>query len=214
MNLRPLLALSGMLASLSAFACSSAEAPGADGDEGATEQAIVASCTSPRRYFAAVGDGGCAPIAGRRGEWVGDELFADAPEEVRSATCTYRWVAERSSRPDRDALFSRIGWGEGAAPACGAGSFPDIGALEPIAQLDIFGQAGAVGCDVCGLLRRDRVWVVLPPDKVIMREFEVRLSDGTSRAFKIDASRASALSMALPALPAGVSYPPQRIHVY
>lgn len=207
-------ALFALFASLPLSACSPADSAPADGETDAAEEEVHASCTNPRRYFVAAGDEGCQEIAGRRGKWIPEALFEDAPVEVQTSTCAYRWLGERYSRPDRDALVSRLGWQNGIAPACGSGSQPNIGDVQEIPGLDVLSQAGSVGCDVCGILKKDRIWVVLPPDKIDLRQFEVRLSDGSSRAFEIDASAARALSLKLPPPPAGLTYRAGRVHVY
>lgn len=192
-------------------------AAGAEGDAESSEEELRASCTNPRRYFATFreGTGTCAPIAARRGQWLPESLFADAPADVQISTCTYQWSGEKYSRPDQDALRAAVGAENGLAPACGKSSVPDVGLLQPIPYIDIWTQAGSVGCDVCGIVRNGRIWVVLPPEKIARKQFEVRLSDGRTRAFQIEArTDARALSIALPAAPAGTTYQQGRVHLY
>lgn len=206
-----------LFACLPLCACSSADPVSTDGETYADEEEVRVSCTNPRRYFVAAGDEGCQQVAGRRGRWIPEALFEDAPAEVQASTCAYRWIGERYSHPDRDALVSRLGWQKGIAPACGSGSQPNVGdvhGLQEIPGLDVFGHAGSVGCDVCGILKKDRIWVVLPPDKIALRQFEVRLTNGTSRAFEIEAHDARALSLKLPPPPAGLAYRAGRVPVY
>lgn len=224
----------GVLPSLLATACSSAnvaneaanegaaQAGGAgsaqtpEGDAVATEDELRASCTNPRRYFVTLreGSGTCEPIQGRRGQWLPEPLFADAPEDVQVSTCAYRWSGEKYSRPDREALATTVTYANGLAPACGRSSKPDVGLLQPIPTIDVFAQAGSVGCDVCGVLRKGRVWVILPPEKIAQRQFEVSLDNGQKRAFQIEASDARALSITLPPPPPGTQYTAGRVHIY
>jgi hypothetical protein len=214
MKLRSLLFFTAV-ASLVACGSPNDEPTNDDGASDSSEEEMRASCTNPRRYFAAMGEDGCKPIEGRRGQWVPEALFSDAPPEVSSTTCTYVWKGEKYSRPDRDAIVMAAGWQKGVAPACGASQAPEIGELQPIPNLDVFGQAGAVGCDVCGVLRKDgKIWVVLPPDKITTRQFQVNVSDGTTRAFQIRGSAAAALSMKLPALAPGLTYRPGNVQLY
>lgn len=201
-------------------ACSSSsevggENPGAE--PGVDEGEVASTCTNPRRYFVTFreGSGTCEPIAGKRGRWLPERLFADAPEDVQSSTCAYIWSGARYSRPDRDALIAKVGYANAAAPACGSSSFPDVGELQPIPNIDdIWGHAGSVGCDVCGVLRNGKIWVILPPERVAKRQFEVVLSTGETRAFQINATDARALAIDLPPAPAGTRYRQGRVHVY
>lgn len=215
----------GLLVSLAATACSSTESAQRGAAEGGelgheepetTEDAIRASCTNPRRYFVTYreGSGTCAPIPGRRGQWVPEALFPDAPADVQSSTCTYAWSGEKYSRPDQNAIATAVGLLNGLAPACGGSSFPDVGDIEPIPDLDVWSQAGSVGCDVCGVLRKGRLWVILPPEKVATRQFQVKLSNGANRAFQIGATNARALSIALPPPPVGTRYEQGRVQIY
>jgi hypothetical protein len=210
------------------LACSSADAldgsdPGAPSagasDEGetlATEDEIRASCSSPRRYFATFreGSGTCEPIPARRGQWVPEPLFADAPDDVQSTTCAYRWSGAKYSRPDREAIAAKVGYVNGLAAACGTSSVADVGLLQPIPKLDVFAQAGSVGCDVCGILRKGKIWIILPPEKIAQKQFEVQLDNGTTRAFQIQETDARALTIALPPPPAGTQYVSGRVHIY
>jgi len=221
-------ALAMSMASLVIAGCTSSTsddgANGANGNGGSvetdesaasTDDEIRASCNSPRRYFVTYADGrACAPIPGRRGRWLPEKLFADAPDEVQSATCAYRWSGAKYSRADGDALKASVGLTGGVAPACGDSSEPEIGLLEQIPYVDNWTQAGSVGCDVCGVLRRGRIWVILPPEKIALKQFEVQLSNGETRAFQIQGTRAGAVSVTLPPPPAGTSYKQGRVHVY
>lgn len=214
----------GLLASLCAAACTS---PTGDGNEGApspatddgvgeSESEVRASCTSPRRYFATFRDGAgtCEPIPATRGRWVPEKLFADAPADVQTSTCAYRWEGEPYSRPDRDAIYAKLGgWSNGLAPACGASSEPAIGALQPIPYDDNYILGGSVGCDVCGILRNGNVWVVLPPEKIFRKQLRVQLSSGETRAFQIQPTEARALSIQLPPPPPGTRYKQGRVKI-
>lgn len=220
-----------LLASLVAIACSSTrEIAGPSGgnaereseadaiDAEASEDELRASCTNPRRYFATFRESdlaeACTPVPGYRGQWVPEALFANAPADVQMSTCAYRWSGERYSPPDRDALVARVGAANGLAPACGATSNPAVGTLQPIPDIEDWTMAGSVGCDVCGVLRNSNLWVILPPERIALRQFEVMLDNGESRAFRIENVGAGALSFALPPLPAGTSYRQGRVHVY
>jgi hypothetical protein len=225
------LAVAGLVA-LSAVACSTAadddgaaNAPGAthpgesqsgEPDPAAVEDELRASCNNPREYFVTFreGSGSCEPIPARNGQWLPEPLFADAPSDVQATTCAYRWAGARYSRPDRDAITAKVGVANGLAPACGTSTTPDVGLLHPIPAIDILAQAGSVGCDVCGVLRRGKLWVILPPEKIAQRQFQVLLDNGETRAFQIAGTSARALSITLPAPPAGTRYQAGRVHIY
>ena len=67
---------------------------------------------------------------------------------MQTSTCAYAWKGEKYSRPDRDAIYGKLGYSNGLTASCGASSQPDIGALTPIPYEDDWTQAGSVGCDV------------------------------------------------------------------
>lgn len=199
--------------------CSSAETRQADENE--EEQRVelnAASCRYPRRYIAVVSSGACAEIPGERGTWTPTPLFPDAPPAAANA-CVYAWSGERYARVDRTALYAAIQpdtTGQALTPSCSADNQTiDLGLVEEIPTLDAYGMAGSVGCDVCGTLVQRKIWVVLPPEKTITRQFEVRLSDGTSQYFQIQAEQGKrALSIQLPDPPVGTEYVEGHIAVY
>jgi len=210
----------GLLASAAALAaagCSGdvVEPSGEEGDEVASSEAEVrASCNSPRRYFAVRRESACVEVSGYRGRWVPEAIFADAPETMSAGTCAYRWVGKKYSRADGDALRRTLGAYDALAPACGAGSLPDIARIRPIDAMDIHGMAGSVGCDVCGIVKERRLLAVLPPDRIRSGQFAVKLSDGTTKMFEIEGAESRAVSIDLPALPEGVAYEQGRIGIY
>lgn len=201
-------------AALLVGACASA-GPGAEpaDDLEASEDALGASCTYSRKWFATLKDRACEPVPGYRGTWVPAALF----DESDPTTCTYNWYGERYSRADQRALQASARDLEGFAPACGPGRNPIEGELYPIENLDALGMAGSVGCDVCGILRgrNDRINVILPPGLIVSKQLEVRLSNGQSRAFQLKAPEgARAVSFALPPPPPGTSYVSSKVTVY
>lgn len=177
-----------------------------------------ASCTNPRAYFATYADGAhaCQPIPGANGQWVPEPLFADAPADVQASTCEYRWTSAAgapSSVPDRDAIATEVGWANGLAPSCGASTTPGVGDVQPIPQVDEPPSIGSAGCDVCGVLRNSKVYVVLPPERIQQRQFQVVLSSGATRAFQIAPTAARALSLQLPPPPLGTTYVAGRVKI-
>ena len=203
-----------LVASLGAMGCasSSTDEP-TPTDEAESESR--ASCTNPRAYFATYGEGTgtCEPIAGHSGQWLPKPLFADAPSDVQRSTCRYEWSGERYSQPDRDAIYAKVGWTNGLAASCGSSTDPDVGALQPIPKVDHWSMAGSVGCDVCGVIRNGKIWIVLPPDRIYQKQFEVKLSNGATQAFQILPTAARALSIQLPPPPAGTRYRSGRVQI-
>ena len=180
------------------------------------EGGLSASCTHPRRYVAVVAEGECTKVTATRGRWAPSPLFEDAPEG--SGYCIYTWDGESDAPADRAALearFPRYDVGIGAlAPLCGEGGVVHDAALEELPFPLITGQAGSVGCDVCGIVEDNRLWVVLPPEYIRFRKFNVKLSNGGERSFKIAADRsARAVSLPLPEPPAGTHYVEGRVRV-
>jgi hypothetical protein len=207
---------------LVAAGCASSDgsdpAPGEGRPESMDED--LRTCTSsPREYFATLRAGqSCGEIPGRRGAWVPEALFEDAPLDVSANMCRYVWRGEKYSRGDQDAIrakFPMLEMGQALTPACGSSLKPKIGDLQQIPSLSITGHVGASGCDVCGKLRDRKIWVLIPPERLTSREFAVQLSNGESRYFQIqDAGGARALSITLPPAPRGTSYVPGTVAIY
>lgn len=202
-------------ASLALFACSTSttnEDP-ANEDGVDAEESEVRACseTYARKFYVTLASRSCADVVGHRGKWIASSL-----EETDDAVCTMTWQGEKYSRADMDALRAFVKETDAMTAACGSSAFPDVGSLTPIPRLDVIGMIGANGCDVCGKIRRDgKIIVVLPPYRTASKQFEVPVSDGTSRAFQINAAEgARAVTVQLPALPAGVTYSASRVTVY
>lgn len=172
------------------------------------EDRLESDCSEPRKYIAVVADGGCVEIAAEGGRWVPSSLFEDAPPEANA--CVYAWTTEADAPPDRMALYAFVHpYTTGAlTPSCGdAARVREDIVLEPIPGLDAFGMAGSVGCDVCGIVKRDKLWVVLPPERVFAKQVGVQLTNGTMAAFKIKADEGTrAAVVTLPPTEPGVAY--------
>jgi hypothetical protein len=193
----------------------SSSATPASSDTGSDPADELNSCTSPRKYFATLGDGeACVAVPAAGGHWLPKPLFSDAPPEIAAETCTYVWSAPAGTPPDPAALRAALAWSDGLAEACGASAKVDVGVIEPIVGIDAGHGIGAAGCDVCGRVRNGRIWVVLPSDRVAVRQLSVRLDNGTAKVFQIAPTSARALSIPLPAPPAGAAYVDGRVTVF
>ena len=157
------------------------------------------------------------PVRKRRAAVARDattDVPSDAPADVQSTTCALRWSGTRSSRPDDESLRAAVGLDSGLAPACGEGSDVSLGTLEPIPHIDFLGQSGSVGCDVCGIVRGKKVFVILPPERILLKQLAVRLSNGEERAFQLTGTEGRAVSLTLPAPPRGTTYQQGRVHIF
>ena len=180
-----------------------------------TEDDIHASCTNPRRYIV-VGSNDCTTnIPANRGTWVSSPVFADAPA---GTSCYFTWSGAKSARIDYDAFWKALRFPMIATESCGAKT--DDATLVDISESDFDSRhgaghgIGAIGCDVCGMEHDGKIWVVLPPERVLFHELQVKLSNGASRSFRIDrVGTARQLSFTLPPPPAGASYVSGRIQV-
>lgn len=179
-----------------------------DPDTGAvTSESKLASCDRSGTIVARSLDGRCTDVSGEHGHWAAAPLFADAPPDT--GYCRYTWSSTKAPA-DSEALYPRVmldTWTDGcASPAPDA----DAGFLVPYLAPDIpvFGpEGGAIGCDVCGVLKFDRIWLVLPVIGVGARQVDVKLSDKTQRTFKIEAPASQRwMSLDLPPLPEGKHY--------
>lgn len=168
--------------------------------------------TYSRKWFLSLDGRACADIPGYQGTWIATALDDSASDSV----CTMTWQGEKYSRADMDALRAFVTEREAMTAACGSSAVVDVGSLTPIPHIDVLAHIGANGCDVCGKLRRDgKIIVVLPPFRTTLKQFQVPLSDGTSKAFQINAAEgAKAVAVQLPSLPAGVTYSASRVTVY
>lgn len=205
-----------VLATVLAIGCS-AETPAEDPVESSTvEGELTASCKYPRRYIAVVADGACTEVTAKRGRWVPSPLFEDAPPEANA--CVYSWSGEKWARVDRDVLYRHVQpFTSGAlTPSCGkAERVRDAVTLQPIESLDVFASAGSVGCDVCGIVKEGKLWVVLPPEKIFNRQFAVSLTDGSVAKFQIHADQdARAIAVPLPPTAQGVEYVEGHVKIY
>ena len=235
MTFRTKLALAAV-ASLALFACSTSstdptsaasgsntadgERPAvADGesdseDEIAFAESELRACSESyaRKWFVSLDGRACADVVGYRGKWIATALDDSAKDNV----CTMTWQGEKYSRADMDALRAFVTEREAMTAACGSSAVVDVGSLTPIPHIDVISHIGANGCDVCGKLRRDgKIIVVLPPFRTSLKQFQIPLSDGTSKAFQINAAEgAKAVAVQLPALPDGVTYAASRVTVY
>jgi hypothetical protein len=216
MNFRPLAPLA-LLSALASASCAvpSEDRPGEAAPGDAVEDELAASCTYARKYFVTLHEGACVEVPGHGGSWVPEPIFPDAPPEVQESSCALRWVGERSSRADIASLEARHSPEDVLTPACGEGAAPTTGVLREIPHIDNLTHGGSVGCDVCALEVQRHIWVVLPPEKVYLRQLEARLSNGESRAFQIEApAGARAVSLELPPPPAGTTYVAGSVRVY
>jgi hypothetical protein len=197
---------------------SSAVGPGADvGAQDMTDDELrtTASCERPKQYAVSLRAGACADVAGKRGVWVSGALSSELPGDLASTACIFRWQPDHRARPDRAALDALEGV-DAMVPMCGATSSPRLAVARKIPFVDIIGMGGAVGCDVCGVIGRERkLWAILPA-RTYLRQLEVPLSDGTSQAFQIDSPlEAGVLEIELPDdLPRGVVYAQGRVPIW
>lgn len=171
--------------------------------EGGTDEVSATSSDAAVQYLAAR-EGTCAIVSGFGGQWTPSPVFDNAPEEI--GLCRYSWMGERLAEPDRGALREYIGVNGALTLSTGDEPVFDAHFVE-IESLSLGAQVGAIGCDVCGIIKRDDVWVILPPEKVRNREIAIPLTDGTRVSFKLESTPgARVVSATLPPAPEGKAY--------
>lgn len=166
------------------------------------------ACEHPTRYFAALRAGTCATVRASGGAWVPGPAF-EGDDVPATAPCAYEWQTKSGALPDPSTLVRGLGGAGRVAitPACDAGAFPGVGTVMSIPELGPIANVGSSGCDVCGTLVRDHLWVILPPERVFSRHVAVRLTNGQTQSFQIDAQPGvRAVSVTLPTPPVGVAY--------
>lgn len=216
--------LTALLALLLAPAGAGTGCAGGPGDSAPSGVELVADDASAVEassclHFLGIVDGAACPsVPARRGSWVGSALERGGWEGAPRVVCEFAWRPWLAARPDVAALEKVVD----TAPTdlCSVTSAPreDGGAgfgLQPLTTLTPLSMGGAVGCDVCGLQRDGRLWLIFPPDRVLLREISVRLSDGSERFFRVDGSpQARSAIVALPPPPPGKSWARSTVPVY
>jgi hypothetical protein len=145
--------------------------------------------------------GGCADVSGADGKWIARALFPDAPEEIRTRACTYRWST--TSAPDVEALRALA---EHMTPNCEpeGSQIAPLGAAVAVDPSDTGGvgaPTGVSGCDVCGRLLGRSAYLILPADEPELRRLVVEVEGGTLRIFELTppTPKAQAFVVELPA---------------
>jgi hypothetical protein len=200
-----------------AAGCSTETSPAPEVGSDSVTSVDGGTCSDSGKYFAVHEDEKCSEAPGAGGSWVPSPLFAGAPPEFHA--CTYVWMPAASTPAapaDRAALVDHVQpsiGGSALTPSCGApGQLAKPGMASILEDPDPTspvpgGEGGTVGCDVCGFVDEGTAFVVLPPEQVTLGEFAVKLTNGQSKAFKVDLSTGvKATSVPLPALPPGVAY--------
>lgn len=198
-----------------------------DVDAGGETDASTADASQPKQYLAFLEAGPCGDVsgatraAGTRGRWVSQPLFPDAPPAVREIACAYSWTPTRaptrdSDTPDvldRDALFAGLGEADLVTPS--ATPIPiALPAIDPREAEPIDGgfsgdgpPTGVSGCDVCGRVAAQRIFVIRPPEKVSHHRLLVPTTTGMFRVFDVPATTsAQVFTVQLPTTPSGDAY--------
>jgi hypothetical protein len=222
------LAISGAVALAACSAArSSAEAEAvAEAEvEAARAEAPLApdvACRAPITFLAFVEPGQCANRPGRSGRWTARAIFPNAPESARPVACRFSWDPApglTSTPPDVEALSTLDP--DHLTEASPATTCSEASAPEGTARLrppkdggDVGPPTGVTGCDVCAQIHDSRVFVILPANAPELRTLLISTSDGRVSTFDLAAPKsAQAFSVALPPLPAGVTYRADDIHL-
>jgi hypothetical protein len=223
-HLLPLLVLTAIAGALALGGCSSHAADDASSsdDEGVSADEIRAGrCVAARRYDVFLTEGVCQDVVGANGTWVAESLFPDAPAEVRDTSCAYKWVGAR--KVDHLAIYD-LPHASVIAPVCAAArdTVSTTVATDDAPYWDVFIMGGATGCDVCGKLRKDKAWIILPPDRDLIGKVQVPyVNDGSPGAAAGIALQlrdvppgVRAVSIDLPPAPRGKTYATGALTVY
>ena len=223
-HLSPLLVLATAIASaLTLGACASGAGNDAStsADEGVSADEIRAGrCVAARRYDVFLTEGVCQDVAGTNGTWVAESLFPDAPAEVRDTSCAYEWQGSR--KIDHLAIYG-LPHASVIAPVCAAArdTVSTTVATDDAAYWDVMIMGGATGCDVCGKLRKDKAWIILPPDRDLIGKVQIPFVDdgspgatGIALQLRDVPSGVRAVSIDLPPAPRGKTYATGALTVY
>jgi hypothetical protein len=221
-HLSPLLALAAIASTLTLGACAShADDAASSADEGVSADEIRAGrCVAARRYDVFLTEGVCQDVVGADGTWIAESLFPDAPADVRDTSCAYKWVGAR--KIDHLALYDHA-HASVIAPVCAAArdTVSTTVATDDAAYWDIFIMGGATGCDVCGKLRKDKAWIILPPDRDLIGKVQVPYvndsspgAPGIALQLRDIPPGVRAVSIDLPPAPRGKTYATGALTVY
>lgn len=196
---------------------SASQGPDAAGPEDMTDAELrsLASCERPRQYAVSLREGACVDVRARRGAWVASPLSPELPADLATRACIFKWTPDLRARPDKGALEALPSL-DALVPMCGASAEPREAVARKIPNIDNLTMGGAVGCDVCGVVGRERkLWAILPA-RTYLKQLEIPLSNGTSQAFQIESEvEAGVLEIELPAdLPRGVAYAQGRVAIW
>lgn len=161
------------------------------------------------RHHAFLAQGTCSDVPGEGGRWIARPLFPDAPEEIRSRACTYRW-SSLDTTPDTSALAALET--ELLTPSCEPTTTElaprGFVAPAPPSDASIGAPTGVSGCDVCARLAGKHVWLILPADKLAWRRLVVETQAGSAVPFDLTppSETAQAFSVELPPAPNGTAW--------
>jgi hypothetical protein len=167
------------------------------------------------KHHAFLREGTCSEVPGKDGKWIARTLFPDAPEEIRSRACTYRWSTALSA-PDVAALrnlpLAHV------TPNCepGIAAVVPQGRAKVLMAPSIGAPTGVSGCDVCARLSGKHVFLILPAERLDFRGLTVGTNGGTFLSFGVTppAEKVQAFSVELPPAPNGGTYVEGGLYIF
>jgi hypothetical protein len=192
-----------------------------DGESGQTSSEVkataVSHCPGTRRYDAFLQPGStCQNVEATGGDWVAAPIFPDAPAKVRDISCAYYWRSSVNppGPPEPQALQSlraRLLTANCAQPWCDSEEcrMAGTGGASPMpAGVMASPGSGANGCDVCGIVSEDKLYIIVPED--FLGRYSVQLEEQNYLVLPDD--RAQSYSVELPNQ--AMSYPEGFVTIY
>lgn len=139
----------------------------------------------------------CSNVPAPGGVWSAKRLAVEAPDGL----CAYTFEGEtRPTIADKTALEDVAV----IALNCSEEQ-PESISLREIPQFEDPSFVGTTGCDVCGIVTPERTWVLIPPERTLLRRVELRLASGSTRAFELVGATQgrTVVHFPLPAAPEG-----------
>ena len=157
-------------------------------------------CTNAKRYYVVSAERECAEVKVDEGQWSFTSLFPGAPEYVTRHACAYTWSGRLGASPNQAALEAALGKTYALTPVCEPAlpTMPVLALAEPTDIVLTVPSSGSVGCDVCGIVWGDRMWLVIAPS-ILHKHTEVMRASGAIARFNLAFSAARAATAALPA---------------
>lgn len=182
-----------------------------DGEPAITEEPelrVDGKCVAANRFVAT--NGRCETVTTPTGTWQAGPLFDDGD----TTHCLFRWKGGKRDVPALETSAKQApgsSYGTALVPDCSTAAerkkTPLLvsGGLQDASAFPYDPQGGASTCEVCGLLKNDKLKLVFPSDG--FRRIQIPVSGGRSQIFTVDVPKdVISVEIAAPEPPPGAEF--------